>query len=90
MWAVLLSASVPVALLDCYLLPFRKSASYFQLAYNQKQSSQILRTYGNSIDRLRSDIQMEAMVDVLWVLSCRTMDGMVKIIPKPLANYWAH
>ena len=33
---------------------------------------------------------MEAMVDVLWVLSCRTMDGMVKMISKPLANYWAH
>ena len=43
----------------------------------------------NSIDRLRGDIQMEAMVDALWVLSYRITDGTAKMIPKSLANYWA-
>jgi hypothetical protein len=31
----------------------------------------------SSLDRLQSGIPMDITADVLWVLSCRTMDGMV-------------
>ena len=34
----------------------------------------------SSTDKFKINIQMDTMVDVLWVLSCRIMDGMVKMI----------
>lgn len=52
--------------------------------------SQILRTYGKQFKQIQMQILMGIMADALWVLSCRTLGGTVKMIPEPLKNYWAH
>ena len=41
--------------------------------------SQIIRTYGNILSRLESDIPTDLAEDVLWVSSCLIMGGMANV-----------